>query len=228
MHETISPPPPPSVSVAPGTKKRLPRWLKISGLVVASLLLLSLLGYGAYYAWDQVQSLRAEVASKNTEIQHLKRENTALKKEDTAPAESTKEGPTNSSATQTLSETLPNGKKVRYPLSEANAQIIWWHDEADDAETVAISDKRMIAFLASQDVAVLQSICELDDVTTSGAAVGIFNLKQKTFQNNQYANCVALLADPEYNDDAGLRTAAKQVLDTATANVKRFIAESVI
>jgi len=204
-------------SLEPVNKKR--KILKILSFVVALILLLGAGGY-AVFAGQANSSLKDELKDEQSKNQSLTIENAALKKNEKPKG-------------QAVVESLPNNKKLTFSLSEDNTNIVWWaYTSSPGVNAVSISDKRVFTFLTTLAAAGSQPLKKAcgDNSPIDGTAIslGIFDYGTKTYKNNQYANCLALLSDDKFNSDATARTQAQDLLNKTLANVKRFINESAV
>jgi flagellar basal body-associated protein FliL len=201
----------------PDKKRKNFKGLSI-GLIVAALIVGS--GGLAFYFWQQqdkaktdLANERASTASLSTQIASLSKENKSLK------AGSLE---TSTPKAVTTTDTLPSGKTLTYDVTDDNAHIIWWQS-GTGATTVSISDKRVIQFLTTVDASVLAKECSPGVIDTTAISLGMLNLTSKTYQSNQYADCLATLSSDSSSASAAIKAQAKTVRDAALANVKRFI-----
>lgn len=189
--------------------------LKWIGLIVLSLLLIGGIGYGVAYGWRQYTDVKASLASEQAKNKDLLTQNTLLQK-----------NAADASAAPAANDTLPNGKTVSYPLTTDSAQIVFWMQDGQ----VAISDKRVMNFVSSVDVALRKKVCGTTDISFNqiDVGMGILDTTKKEYVKNQYENCLQLMASTTKNTDTTTRAAAQEVLDKVDANISQFIQSATI
>ena len=185
-------------------------------LVVVSLAVVGGIAYGIAAAWKEYSNAKSDLASEQRKSQALEGEKSVLNAQ-----------LQDASKVPEASEVLPDGKTVTYPLTADNAKIMFWAD----GEMVAISDKRVMAYVASLPGETRQKVCGLSDTVSfpqTSVAMGRFDTGAKEFRPNQSANCLEMMASETLNSDETSRTEAQQLLDRVKANIEQFVKDASI
>lgn len=121
-----------------------------------------------------------------------------------------------------MSETLPDGQTISYPLNEKTAQIIWWTDSSDN---IVLSHKKTLSYASSIPEDTRKTVCGVSTVVLNQThiAMGFFDTKNKALKHNKYANCLQSLAATTINKDTTSQQAANKVLDEVNSDLLEFV-----
>lgn len=195
------PQPQPVVQQAPvrrGGGKKVFKFLLVLILIAAA-------GAGAYfYQNKQVKDLNAKVSD-------LQNTNNSL----SGQIGSLNQQLQNQQSPQAVSYegTLPNGKKISYPLNATNATVLWWYAQDKTAKNngnvLYLSSSKMVQFLTTVPSTVLATACPNEKVTDFNAkslTMGTIDTTTQTLAinfNKNYTNCVEQLqTNTTYGADA--------------------------
>jgi hypothetical protein len=196
-------------------------WVKRIIMTVIVLLLVGGIGYGTAYAWRQYADVKDSLASEQSKNQDLRTKNELLQKQ-----------VDDASATKDITDTLPNGKKITYPDTPGNRNILWWSAGAseNDGNFVIISHKAYMQYMNSTDTTLLDKVCGAGDslkAIRSDIVYGMLDTTTKKVTPPQNGNCIDTMASTE-NTDAVSRAAAQKVLDGIKADIDAFIESATI
>lgn len=175
---------------------------------------------GGVYYWQSQQ-----VTDLNAKISDLQNTNNSL---------SGQVGSLNSQLSQnqspkaeTYSATLPNSKKISYPLSSTNSTVLWWYDQnataKNNGNVLHLSSTKMVQFLSTVPTATLNKTCPNSKVDTFNAKsieLGTVDttVNSLSFKAGDSKTCVeALQTDKTYGTDA------KKTLEAAKADIDTFV-----
>ncbi len=195
----------------PPTNER--KGLKRAGVILLVFIALAAGGVSAF-ALVVNASLRDELANEKNTSQALQDENKQLKN-----------GQGDGAAM--ITETLPDGRKMSYPDTEANRNVLWWSaspDANEGRDVIELSHKGFQQFLATVDPNVVASVCGTDDNVKAqkyNITIGTFDTATKELGDSGSVSCITMLTLQD-NPDEQSRVEAQKVLDKALADTKQF------
>ena len=203
----------------PVPPKKQHKGIKRMGIVLLFLLFLGAAGYGVY-AYMQNATLQNDLQNEKNNSQALEDENKKLKDD----AETKSNQPVAQPQAKTITEALPNGKKMTYDDTAGNRNILWWSTDGSE-DTIAISHKGYQQFLATLDSGIIESVCGPDDAPRAlkyNMVYGNLDTTTKKIADVENVSCVSLLATEENTDEAS-RAKAQKVLDGIKSDVTAFV-----
>ncbi|HSW85574.1 MAG TPA: hypothetical protein VLF79_03135 [Candidatus Saccharimonadales bacterium] len=127
----------------------------------------------------------------------------------------------------TTTDTLPNGTKITYPLTPANANVVWWSDGNNSPSSsntppdgyMRLTDKRIIEFLSTIPTDTIQSVCSSESDNTTGFQMGFYDTdKKELVLHNQYGNCI----DEMITNGGKYSSQAQKVKDDSTSDLQAW------
>jgi cell division septum initiation protein DivIVA len=196
-------------------------WPKRILMTVVVLVLIGGIGYGTAYAWRQYTDVKNDLSSEQAKNKELSDKNAQLKK-DIA----------NKSTTPDLTATLPNGKKIIYPDTPGNRNILWWSMSPTEVggDSIVLSHKAYEQYVNSTDTGLLDAVCGTDDnpkTQRTDLYYGLFDTTTKKVTPPQVKNCLSAMASTD-NTDTVSRAAAQKVLDEIKADSDAFTQDAII
>lgn len=182
------------------------------------LILVGGIGYGTAFAWRQYTDAKNNLSSEQAKNQELKKQNSSLQRQLADKSETPE--------VLQLSESLPDGKTISYPLTTDNSQVLFWNQDG----VVQLSDKRAISFVASAGASMRKAVCgsKSDNFDQMDIGLGSLDTGKKEFVKSQTTSCLELLASPAKNTDKTIQPAAKAVLDKVNDTLAQFIQSATI
>ena len=226
MEETTTPSNPElTVTTSP---KKTSRTAKLTLAIVVAVVVLAAVVGGTYF-WRQgkINDLNGQVSNLSSANALLAKQKQQLQEQSSSQSSKTSSGTSTAPLTQT--DTLDTGVTVSYPLTNANANIIWWAQDFENPAalkaapngTMVLSDKRILQVLSLMPSDTLTSICgqsvQFSDYTS--IQLNIFNPKTKALSNNQYTNCITQVAQSK----SSFAAQAKTALDQSNADIQAFV-----
>jgi cell division protein FtsB len=190
-------------------------WVKRILLTLVVLVLIGGVGYGTAFGWRQYTDVKNNLTSEQAKNKTLADKNAQLQK-DIA----------DKSATPNLTDALPNGKKIAYPDTPGNRNVLWWSVSLTEVggDAVVLSHKAYEQYMNSTDTGLLDTVCGTDDnpkIQRTDLSYGLFDTTTKKVTRPQVQNCLDAMASTD-NTDTVSRAAAQKVLDGIKADIDAF------
>ncbi len=194
-------------------------WILVTLLVAAGA------AYGAYY-WQQKQ-LDDQQAVNQKQIAALR-----------ADVAAAKDAKASKATTTAYSVKMPNNKTISYPLTDANATILWWYgNEKTDSQQangtyLYVSSTKLARFISTIPGEYLKTVCG-NQAPTSGfdtASIDMFALttSDKTLTKRQAANCVDMLSSSTTNKAGTYKDEAVKLLAEVKADIDAWVKDVTI
>lgn len=208
----------PYIPYAPPTPpKKEHKALKMLGLTLLLLLLAGSASYGVL-AWMKNGELEAKVADEQSKSKALTSENSQLKSQLEAKPE-----------TANITDTLPDDRKITYPDTVGNRNILWWSAGKNNGGVV-LSHKAFQQYLATVDSKLVTEMCGTDSKPKAAKyniSAGVLDTATKELAPTETSSCVDLFASTSNKDETS-RADAQKVLETVNTEVTAFIESATI
>jgi hypothetical protein len=121
-----------------------------------------------------------------------------------------------------------DGYTISYPLTVANANVMWWSADGDNPSTInqpaspilIVSDKSILQFLSSIPFDTRQTVCGDNALDQTAIQMGRYDMSAATLTlHNQYQNCIAAFAS---SNGGQYQTQAQQVLNSSTSDINAW------
>jgi cell division protein FtsB len=190
-------------------------WAKRILMTLVVIVLIGGIGYGTALAWRQYTDVKKDLSSAQAKNKTLSDKNAQLQK-DIA----------DKSATPDLTDMLPNGKKITYPDTPGNRNILWWSAGPSEVNSnfIILSHKAYDQYMNSTDSELLDKVCGAGDnlkAIRADLVYGLFDTTTKKITPPQNGNCLDAMASTQ-NTDTVSRAAAQKVLDGIKADIDAF------